>query len=265
LKVKEINGMRFLKFSTLSRRGGVKHLITTTDSGCAKEGMLTEDDRLMSVLKEHFGHATVYFIRAQHGDKVLVVPPSLNETSQQFECDGLIYVMSLFRGKERRNWQPAILACTTGDCPHLFITADYLASNHLPVRLVALVHSGWRGCAKNIVARAMEQIRELGCPLPKLRIGLWGGICTPCYIVDVAVWKELLPYHRYFTPAGDPHHWHLNLRGVIKNQLAQFGIKPTQIETSMFCSKCHRQADGKHFLFSHRRNELARNGVFISG
>ena len=255
--------MRFLKFSTLSRRG-VKQVITTTDSGCAKEGVINGDARLMAALKEHFGHTTIYFIRAQHGDKVLVVPPSLDKTSQQFECDGLIYVMSLTPGK-KRDWQPAILDCTTGDCPHLLITADYLTPDHLPVRLIALVHSGWRGCAKNIVARAMEQIRELGCPLPKLRIGLWGGICTPCYIVDVAVWKELLPYHRYFTPAGDPHHWHLNLRGVIKNQLAQFGIKPTQIETSMFCSKCHRQADGKHFLFSHRRNELARNGVFISG
>jgi len=266
LKVKLKEGVgkskvRVIKFSTLGGQG-VKHLITLNDVKCVKEGLNNGSAVLLDLLEEHFGHKVYYRIRPEHDDQVLVVPPSINDESQDFNCDGLIYTMHL-APRRKRTWHPAILASNTGDCPHIFFHADYRTREHDPVRLVGLVHSGWRGCAKNIIGKAIRRVENLLCPLGNLRIGFWGGICTKCYEVDEAVWKNLVPYHRHLHRGKDKKHWMLDMRGIINQQLVQAGIKPWQIETSMLCSHCQREQNGKHVLFSHRRGEPHRNGLFI--
>lgn len=252
--------VRVIKFSTLGR--GVRHIITLNELLCTKEGLNNGSAILLNLLEEHFGHRIYYRIRPEHSDTIIVVTPSDGDKSQDFYCDGLIYVMHL-APRRKRTWHPAILASNTGDCPHLILHATYLTPEHDPVRLIGLIHSGWKGCVKNIAGKAIKQLAELGCPVEKLRIGLWGGICPKCYEVNESIWKKLLPYHHHLHPGRDKKHWQLDLRGLITQQLIQAGIKPQQIETSMLCSYCQRERNGNHVLFSHRRGESYRNGIFI--
>jgi len=255
--------LRVIKFSTLGGRG-VRHLITLNDVKCVKEGLNNGSPELLGLLREHFGHDTIFRMRPEHNDRVLVVPPNIGGKSQSFNCDGLMYSVHL-APKNDRMWKPAILTSNTGDCPHILIHGDFLTEKHDPIRVIGLVHSGWSGCAKNIVGNAMKQVTEnLGCPLKNLRVGLLGGICVRCYEVGEDVWKKMIPYHRHFHKGRDKKHWQLDLRGVITQQLIQAGIRQKQIETSMLCSHCQRERNGKHVFFSSRRGETGRNGLFIS-
>jgi copper oxidase (laccase) domain-containing protein len=262
LKVKKIAGARCVKFRSL-RYSGAKHLITTNDAGCVKKGRIEGSARLSNLLLEAFGNDVTHFIIPEHGDRVLHVPAYIDGRSQMFRCDGLIHTIDL-RPSKPRTWKPAVASCATADCQFVMFSADYLSPDLDSLRSIGLIHSGWRSCVKNIVGKAMAMLKQFGCPMSQLQVGLWGGICPKCYVVDEPVWKQLLPYHRYFTPAADPKHWHLDLRGIVRQQLLDAGVKPRQISTSMFCSHCQRERNGNHVFASHRRGDAERNGIFIA-
>lgn len=275
--VKRINGQRVLRFSNLNYEaaishlknpscGGVRQIVTTNDTGDSKKGLVDKHPEIRQgfdgLMDEVFGHHVIHLIRPLHGSEIKVMPPDINHENQEFKCDGLIETVHLDPMRPR-TWKPAILACTTGDCPFIIFSAEFFTPEYDPIGLIGLVHSGWRGCAENIVGKAIAQVAQLGCQLSKLRIGLWGGICQKCYQVDEKVWRQLLHYQRFLKPSKIAWHWQLNLRGIVRQQLLEAGIRPAQIRSSLFCSHCQREINGQPILFSHRRNELARNGLFI--
>ena len=241
------DGTRAFVFHNL----GAKHLITTNDQGCVKEVLFNEDDhKLKNSLREHFSNDQFFVINAQHGDQIILI--TAQEKEKIHNADGLFYIHDKSSQKSG-----AIISLTTGDCPHILLEAENRTH-----KIVGGIHSGWKGTSLNIAAKGIKTVAGAGFSLRSLKIGLWSGICKRCYIVDHKVRNKLSYYSSCFERIGEDQ-WRLNLAGVIKMQLQLIGINDMQISESGICSHCHKDKYEQHLLFSHRRKDIGRNGLFI--
>lgn len=161
-------------------------------------------------------------IRQVHGDKVLVV-------SQKFKTipkvDAVVTKM------------PRVaLSIRTADCLPIFIYDP-------KKKCIGLVHAGWRGSQKRIVARAINLMRETwGSALEDLKVAFGPGIRECCYEVGQR-FKEIFPYE--VAPRGNSIS--LDLVLVNRDQLISAGVRFKNIFDSGQCTCCHDR------YFSYRR------------
>lgn len=130
------------------------------------------------------------------------------------------------------------LAVVTADCVPLLL-ADRRG------RAVAAVHAGWRGAAAGIALRAVEALArhwDVAAAEIDLLLGPAAGGC--CYEVG----DEVVAALEGIAPAGTPRDaWvrpggrgrpHVDLRGLLRAQLAAAGIAPEAIRASSECTIC---------------------------
>jgi copper oxidase (laccase) domain-containing protein len=157
-------------------------------------------------------------------------------------CDAIVSYLPKFK--------PEVLLCPTGDCPIVTLEAENQ-------KLIAVIHSGWRGTELRIVPKTIRLIQqETGIGPEKISVGIFPGICSQCYEVgeDVA---EKFP--------RSVHNSHLNLKDVILKQLYASGIELRKIKQLTLCSFHSRDRLDQPILFSYRRDKTtARNVVFIT-
>jgi YfiH family protein len=185
-------------------------------------------------LSEEAGISTddIINIRQVHGDNVLVV-------SQKFktipEADAVITKMP-----------HVTLSIRTADCLPVFICDP-------KKKCIGLVHAGWRGSQKRIVARAVNLMQETwGSDPEDLKVAFGPGIRECCYQVGQE-FKEV--FSCGFATRGKSIT--LDLALVNRDQLISSGVMFKNIFDSGQCTCCHDQ------YFSYRR-EGDRTGRHIS-
>ncbi len=134
------------------------------------------------------------------------------------------------------------LAITIADCVPVFIGHPNGAS--------ALLHAGWRGVASGILDAGVQAMRAFGCAPKDLLVHFGPAICGACYEVGPDVYAQLMR-HRVAGPAV------VDLRALLADQARIAGVK--QIETSPFCTRCHRDR-----FFSHRAGDSGRQVAVIA-
>lgn len=142
------------------------------------------------------------------------------------------------------------LLVTGADCPPVLIYSQ-------KERLLALVHSGWRGTAEEIVTKTIGELRAAGASAAELFVGIGPGIGVCCYEVgdEVAervpanLQKEVLKSR----PGARPH---LHLSNWIESQALWAGVPAANIEKTELCTSCRRD-----LFFSHR-GEKGKCGRF---
>lgn len=118
-------------------------------------------------------------------------------------------------------------------------------------RAVALLHSGWRGTAGEILRAGVELLAQRsGSRAEDLAVHVGVGICESCYEVGAEVASAC------GRPLADGAAGGLDLRGVIADQAGALGI--TDLSVSPLCS-AH---DAGRFM-SHRRSS-GRDGRMIA-
>lgn len=136
--------------------------------------------------------------------------------------------------------EPGILLCTLeADCVPVYLLD--------PVKKAAgMVHSGWRGTAKQIAANAVRQMEmHFGSDPAELLAAFGPCICADCYEVGAELRAE---FSEKFTPAEidsfftNPHGEHgekyqLDLRKAISIALTGCGILPEHIFDTGRCTK----------------------------
>ena len=164
------------------------------------------------------------------------------------------------------------LVMSSADCVPLML--------YDPAReVIALVHAGWRGTARGIVAATVDAMRErFGCRPADIRAGMGPSIGACCYEVSEEVRRffrgecefEIMPTReRYrnlvresavFTIRELPgrNSLRLDIWQTHRNQLLMAGLSPEHIESSQICTSC----ESRHF-YSYRR-EHGRTGRFPS-
>ena len=116
-------------------------------------------------------------------------------------------------------------------------------------RVVAALHSGWRGTAAGITERGIRRLAEIGSSRPAdLWLHCGPAICGACYEVGpevhAAIQTDCEP------PAGRAP---IDVRAAIAQRAMGLGLDPSRITLSAHCTRC-----GPPDFFSHRGGSSAR-------
>jgi YfiH family protein len=144
-------------------------------------------------------------------------------------------------------------------------------------QVIALVHGGWRGTARGIVAATLEAMNEYaGCQPHNIYAGIGPAIGPCCYEVSETVqqlfsgqlqfgtmptnerYRDLINEAAVFSrlTLPDKRSLRLDLQASNRNQLLLAGVAPEQIETMEICTSCNTDR-----FFSHRK-EQGKTGRF---
>lgn len=237
--------LSLLQFQSLQNIAGLQHAVTTRHGGISGEdfaslnlGYHVGDDaecvgENRRLLARELGYEAAHLVAAQqvHSAHSEVVDKSR-------------------RGRGAFDWNSAIegtdaLIVIEAQVPVLMLVADCApllivdAENHV----LAVVHAGWRGAVAGVasgVVRRMQQ--EFGSDAADLRVGIGPCLCVACLEIGPEVAEQ--------APDAVVDEWekpHLDLRGLLRQDLAVAGVSSGQIEVMARCPKCESQT-----FFSHR-------------
>lgn len=119
------------------------------------------------------------------------------------------------------------LTIQTADCFPLFM--------YDPVKHVcAIVHSGWRGAAKNISAKTISKMQgSFGSKSRNILVAIGAGIQQKNYQVDSVTASNFSS--KYLLPDA-VNHYKLSIQDVIIDQLLERGVAKTNIEVDKTCT-----------------------------
>ena len=135
------------------------------------------------------------------------------------------------------------MAVTVADCVPVFLAHASGAA--------AALHSGWRGTAAGITARALDRFVTRGMPASEVRLHCGPAICGRCYEVSPDVYRQLTG-RTVAVPTT------VDLRALIADAARAAGARAISI--SSLCTRC----DNDRF-YSHRAGDAGRQlGVILS-
>jgi len=118
------------------------------------------------------------------------------------------------------------LAIQVADC-----AAVLIADPHS--QIIAAVHAGWRGAAGNIVPQTLQKIKGLGGQLTTCKAFISPCIGMENFEIGMEVAEQFpgqfVDYNTYQKP-------HLNLKGFLKHQLVEYGVRSEYIEIHGDCT-----------------------------
>lgn len=136
-----------------------------------------------------------------------------------------------------------LMAVTLADCVPVFIGHHSGAA--------AVLHSGWKGTAVNIVSRGIALFASFGFNAGDLTVHCGPAICGRCYEVGPDVYNRLMA-SQVDRPTS------VDLRRIIAGQARAAGVR--NISISDWCTRCHNDQ-----FFSHRCGDVARQvGVIVA-
>ena len=260
--LKTAQGVSFLACDGLDRAGGIVHGFSTRLGGVSQGfcaglnlGYNRGDDS--NHVRENFrafctaigaDYDGIIKTRQVHRDHIQ--PVTAMDTGRDliapapWECDGLIT-----------------------DIPGLCLTV--FSADCVPVllydpsrRCIAAVHSGWRGTAMAIAARAVEQmVLDYGCCAQRILAAIGPSISKCCFETHADVPTEMT------TALGDlaapfieslPNgKFRVDLKGIIKKTLLHAGLSREHIFVSDHCTACREDLYWSHRLLGDRRGSMA--------
>jgi YfiH family protein len=124
-------------------------------------------------------------------------------------------------------------------------------------RVVAAVHSGWRGVVNGVVPRTIETMAKQFETLPEdLAVAIGPGIGACCFEVGpevAAQFSELFPERTELAGKAN-----LDLVEALLRQMGQTGVRQGQIDTSKLCTYCQLE------LFHSYRRDREASGRMMS-
>lgn len=133
-----------------------------------------------------------------------------------------------------------VLSIQTADCFPVFILDPRK-------NVCALIHSGWRGTAQNIVGKTIEiMFTKFNCQSSNLLVAIGAGIQQRNYQVNLNTAKNF--ENTFLIPDGKKH-VKLDLQSKIIDQLKKTGIKENCIEKDDRCT-----FEYKELFYSYRRD-----------
>jgi len=230
----EENGLTYVQFPHLTAFNGVWHGIFTRQGGCSSapynslnvslavgdcsENVRRNRRRILSCS----GGSELVFSNQLHGLKVLSLkkgdmPDVEIGKKPTLEGDALITDIP---GKS--------LVIKVADCQAVMMLD--------PVRrVIANVHSGWRGSIHNIIAKTIDTMTELfGCRPENLLAGI-GPSLGPC-CGEFIHYKTEIPEAFWKYRVGKAH---FDFWALSRDQLCQAGVLPDNIQFTRCCTRCH--------------------------
>jgi len=117
----------------------------------------------------------------------------------------------------------------------------------------AILHSGWKGTAKNILKHALGKFSEL--EQVEIGIGPAAGIC--CYQFEEATAR--VNFSSWFEEDGVYEAGNLSIKEILKLQAVEAGVEENSILVSDVCTMC----DENCYSFRRQGSESGRQLSFI--
>lgn len=221
------NGVAYLQFPNLTDFSELRHAVFSRRDGCSRKPYRslntsfsvgdTPDrvDRNRESIRHCLEATELVFARQVHGTDVAVV--SGPQDGRPPQADALVAAA-----------QGRYLTIQVADCQAVMV--------YDPVRrVVANIHSGWRGSIGNIIGRTLQAMTAaFGTAAGDLVAGI-GPSLGPCCAEFVHYRKEI---PRSFWPYKNADH-HFNFWAVSHDQLCEAGVPTEHIFTSQLCTRCH--------------------------
>ena len=254
------NGVEYLSLPELEAEGGLRAFFTSRNGGVSKGdfgtlnfGGYTDDDpadvaenrrRVYDALG--ISGCTEGFVRQVHKDRICSItsPDILEEDNFTInDADGLI-----------TNLEGLLIMTLHADCLPLFFY-DRVR------RVIAVSHAGWRGTAKAIGPKTIQQMqRDFGCDPADITAAVGPGISLCCFEVGPEVYEEFQRTFPRIDECGyrkDDGKYMLDLKRINRIQLEEAGA--ARVLVSEYCTKCNEER-----FFSHRRDH-GRTGRMAAG
>ena len=141
-----------------------------------------------------------------------------------------------------------LLMVKTADCQPILL-ADH------DNKIIAAIHSGWRGSVLNIIESTIIKMCELGSKPENIIAGI-GPSLGPC-CAEFINYKQELPKNMWkFSVKPD----YFDFWAISKNQLIKTGIKEKNIEISKICTRCRTD-----LFYSYRKNKISGRFASVIG
>ncbi|SRR5579875_159751 len=148
-----------------------------------------------------------------------------------------------------------VLAVFTADCVPILMVDPKAA-------VVGALHAGWRGVLAGIATRGLAAMVALGASVERTHVALGPAIGACCFEVDRTLadtFVAQLPAAKRFRRSGATGKDYLNLRAIIRSQLADAGIPSHLIIDVGPCTRCNSDR-----FFSRRAAAGAATGLQMS-
>ena len=229
----EKNGISYFQFPGLLKFSGVRHGVFARHGGCSNPpfqslniGNGLGDDAAgvrqnRRAVARCIGCEDVVYIRQNHGAEIVVFEKS--------EAGGTTFARNVSMDADAMisNVSGKLLAVQVADCQAVLMLD--------PIRrVVANVHSGWRGSVKNILGRTVQvMIARFGCDPVDLSAGI-GPSLGPC-CAEFRNYRRELPeaFWKYKNEEDVFDFWKIS-----RDQLVSEGLLPERIQVSGICTKC---------------------------
>ncbi|MCX6765514.1 MAG: peptidoglycan editing factor PgeF [Candidatus Moranbacteria bacterium] len=129
-------------------------------------------------------------------------------------------------------------------------------------KIIAIIHAGWRGIARNIVPSVLDAMMKLGSSSHNIHIAIGPGICQAHFEFDEKDMKQHFGKYddgKHVIRAGD-FKVHIDLEGIILDQLLESKVKEDNIEVIGECTFCSYKK-----YFSARRDKSPESMIAIIG
>ncbi|WP_027621644.1 peptidoglycan editing factor PgeF [Acetivibrio clariflavus] len=248
----EKNGVEFIQFNNLNKYSDILVHCFTTRRGGVSEGEY-ESLNMAFNKKDKRENVEENYRRVA---KALGIDTLNMVLSNQVHDSKIRIVSDMDRGKGIHRESDIIgVDGLMTDCPEVALVTFY--ADCVPVflfdpvkRVIALVHSGWRGTLKNISREAVVKMeKEFGCNPGDIEAAIGPSIGQCCFEVGEEVYEEFVNTfdwcQAFCKKVGDK--WYIDLQSVIRRVLKSEGLQENKILISGICTKCNNDV-----FFSHR-------------
>ncbi|MGD8241338.1 MAG: peptidoglycan editing factor PgeF [Desulfobacterales bacterium] len=240
-----------LRFPHLACQNGLQHAITTREGGVSRPPAQSfnlarkggDDPAAVDENRRRLARALapgrLVFLRQVHGNTVLSLkrPPAGEHTSLAGRGDAFI-----------TDQAGLLLTILVADCQAILLFDPRQ-------RVVANVHSGWRGSIANVIGATVKaMVRDFGCRPNDLLAGV-GPSLGPCCAEFINYRKEIP--EAFWYRRVSKHHF--DFWGISHDQLTAAGLAGEHITLSRICTRCASQR-----FFSYRAgHEVGRFAAVI--
>ncbi len=249
--INKVNDLEFYTSTNLANVGFTKHFFSTRIGGISTGayeslnlGVYTNDkdeniqynlDKIFSSAKMHSDKIT--YLRQVHSDKFFVVNKDNYMDIRGQNGDALI-----------TSDKGIAIGVFTADCVPLILIDTYN-------KIVAVVHSGWKGTALNIVGKVLKYMKINMGTDPRSVVAAVGPSIGPCcFEVGLEVAEKFKFVYEYENKLYFDL-WKENIK-----QIADFGVSEDRISSSMICTSCNN-----NIVYSYRKEfgNTGRLGTFV--
>lgn len=223
-------GCFYLCFTGLSAYKELVHRVFTRNFGCSRrpynslnvgyavgDDPLSVDRNILSI-RQNTGAERVISMNQQHGDTIILLksgPAAVHEWV--FEADALI-----------TDIPGMAIMVKQADCQGIILFD--------PIKkVVAVVHSGWKGSVKNISGKVVKKMFADFGVSPENIIAAIGPSLGPC-CGEFTTYEEIFPAHFKDFMSGKAH---FDFWAITEKQLMDSGVKSENIEKAGLCTRCN--------------------------